>query len=199
VIIPIVEGQSEVASVPLLFRRILFRAEIYDVEIAPPFRVKRNLVVRQAEVERAVRQAMRSRHGGRAIALLLDSDDDCPVNVASELLQRARTETTYPVAVIMAKREFEAWFLGAKESLRGTRGIRDDAVAPNAPEEIRGAKERLSQNMSDARTYVEVDDQPALVERFDIDAALATCRSFRKCVEEVERLGRLLSRPPKPD
>ncbi|MGH7342125.1 MAG: DUF4276 family protein, partial [Candidatus Rokuibacteriota bacterium] len=79
--------------------------------------------------------------------VVLDSDDDDTAVLRSELLERCRQATPLPVSVVLARRELEAWFLGAKESLRGICGIRHDAVAPDDPESIRGAKERLTQNM----------------------------------------------------
>ena len=91
------------------------------------------------------------------------------------------------MALVLANRELEAWFLGAKESLRGIRGIRRDAVTPANPEAIRGAKERLSVNMQ-GRRYIATDDQPALAHAFDLGAAEAKCPSFAKLVRDVTRL-----------
>lgn len=189
-IVPIVEGQSEVASVPLLLRRLLQAGSTYELEIAKPFRVKRNRVVRPGEIENAVTQACRSRAHAAAVLLLLDADDDCPAELGARLAERCRQATPLPTLVVVANRELEGWFLGAKESLRGVRGIRSDAVAPVSPESIRGAKERLSKNMDGGRRYLEVDDQPALVERLDLELAQARCPSFARF---VDRFGDLVS------
>lgn len=186
-IIPIVEGQGEVDAVPVLLRRILAEVEIYDLEIARPFRVKRNRVVREGELERAIHQALRDRATASSLILILDADDDCPRELGPQLLARCRAATEVPVAVVLASREFEAWYLGAKESLRGTRGIRADAIAPSAPEEIRDAKGRLSANMENRR-YLEVDDQAALASRVDLSLARERCPSFDKLVRDVQRL-----------
>ena len=43
--------------------------------------------------------------------------------------------------VFLAKKEFEAWFLAAAESLRGQQGLPLDLTSPHYPENIRGAKE----------------------------------------------------------
>ena len=88
---------------------------------------------------------------------------------------------------MLAKHEFEAWFLAAAESLRGQRGLVDDIHAPNDPEAIRGAKEWLSQRMEDHRTYRETQDQPALAARFDIEQA-RQADSFDKCYRDIARL-----------
>jgi len=186
-IVPIVEGQSEQESVPVLLRRIRAQFHAYEVGIARPFRVKPNLVVRQGELERAIKQALRSRENAAGIVVVLDADDDCPAKLGTELLARCRESTALPVAVVLANREFEAWFLGAKESLRGVRGIRQDATAPRDPEAIRGAKERLSGNML-GRRYLGVDDQPALAAALDLDLAARRCPSFAKLLRDVKGL-----------
>src|SRR6266545_5835080 len=72
-------------------------------------------------------------------------------------------------AVVIANREKEAWYLAAIESLRGSRGIPEDALTPADPEAIRGAKGWLARAMG--RSYSEVTDQPALSARFDLDLA----------------------------
>ena len=48
------------------------------------------------------------------------------------------------ISVVLAKPEFEAWFLAAAESLRGERGLPVQMVAPDDPEGIVHAKEWLS-------------------------------------------------------
>ena len=183
-IVPIVEGFSEVESVPVLLRRLLDQQNAHHISIARPFRVKRYGVVRPNELERAIKQALRDRSEARGIVVLLDADDDCPAKLGPALLARARVATALPTAVVLAQKEFECWFLGAKESLRGVSGIRDDAMAPHNPEEIRGAKERLTQNMVAGRRYLEVDDQPVLASRMDIEEARGRCQSFAKLLTE---------------
>jgi hypothetical protein len=76
-IVPIVEGHSEVKSVPVLMRRILNRHGIYDVEIAKPIRVKRHQVVKEGELEKAIGLACLRPNCG-AIVIILDADHDCP-------------------------------------------------------------------------------------------------------------------------
>ena len=129
---PIVEGQSEERSVGVLLRRMLGELDVYDVSVARPFRVKRNRVVRPEELERAIKQAVRSRSGASAVLVMLDADEDCPATLAPELLQRGAQATTVPVRVVLPKVETEAWILAAIESVRGKRGIREDAEPPRS-------------------------------------------------------------------
>jgi hypothetical protein len=191
-IVPIVEGQSEERSVAGLVRRLLTERSLHGVVVARPFRVKRSKIVRPGELERAILQASRARSGAAAIIVLLDADDDCPAQLGGELLARATANSHLPVAVVLASREFEAWFLASKESLRGVRGIRADATAPREPEAIRDAKGRVSENMEDGRGYIPVDDQPALVAKMDFEAAIRGSRSFARFVREIDRLARPL-------
>ncbi len=186
-ILPIVEGQSEVQAIPVLLRRLLERLGRSDVSVARPFRVKRTRIVRPDEIERALEQGISSRSGIIAVLVILDADDDDPEQIEALLGARFRTATTLPSVVVAATRELEAWFLGSKDTLRGVCGIRQNASAPDRPEEIRGAKERLSRNM-EGRRYLPVTDQPKLAARMDLERALQRCASFRRLAAALERL-----------
>jgi len=189
VIVPIVEGQSEVMAVPVLLRRLLSERQRYDVMVARPVRVHRSSVVKEGEIERAVVLARRNREGCDAVMVLLDADDDCPAELGPELLKwLKKAHGDLSAAVVLAKREFEGWFLSSLESLRGVRGIASDASSPPNPEEIRGAKERLSTYMVRRRNYLETTDQPALAAQFDLNLARQRCPSFEKFMRDFERL-----------
>jgi hypothetical protein len=181
-ILPIVEGESEVEGVPVLLRRLLARLGQEEVIVTRPFQVHRTRVVRPRELERAIIQGLRSRPNVTCVLVILDADDDEPQALEAALLARCKAVTALPSAVVLATRELESWFLGSKDSLRGVRGIKPDANAPNRPETIRGAKERLTRNMI-GRRYLEVDDQPALAARMDLGLALERCASFRKLAD----------------
>jgi hypothetical protein len=184
----IVEGHAEVESFPVLLRRIFAQLGVSDIQVTRPFRVKRNRVVKAGELERVINQTIRDRVGVGGIMLLIDSDDDCPTDLAPELLVRAKKATEMPVSVVLAVREIECWFLGSKESLRGVNGVTETAAAPPNPENIRGAKEHLTQNMTRGRRYLSVDDQVSFAERSDLNLARERCPSFDKCFRDVERL-----------
>ena len=185
----IVEGESEVETVPLLIRRIA--ANLYPelpIVVPPPIRRPRNKVVKENELEKAVEFVARQIGGQGAIFIIFDSDDDCPAELGPSLLHRAsQARSDLPIAVVLAKHEFEAWFLAAAESLRGRRGLKNDLNSPDNPEAIRGAKEWLSQRMEDSRTYRETQDQPALAALFDLEQA-RQADSFDKCYRDIIRL-----------
>lgn len=186
-LLPIVEGQSEVESVPLLLRRV-----DATIRVVRPFRIKRHRVVRPNELERSISLGILDRDGVGAILVLIDADDDNPRVLEERLLQRARACTRFPVAAIAANRELEAWFLGAKESLRGLRNIRADAVSPVNPEGIRDAKRKLSDNMTPPNHYLPTDDQPAFADRFDYRVASAKCPSLARFLVAVAGLSTAL-------
>lgn len=185
----IVEGHGEVQAVPVLIRRV---AEYHYPELATviptPIRISRNKVFKVGELERVVGLAVRSIGRPGAIFIILDSDDDCPAELGPSLLHRvSQVFRNVPIAVVLAKHEFESWFLAAAKSLRGQRGLRSDIDPPSDPEAIRGSKEWLSRQMEDNRTYRETRDQPALAALFDIEQARQT-DSFNKCYRDIVRL-----------
>lgn len=73
------------------------------------------------------------------------------------------------------------------ESLKGRQGIRDDAVAPDSPEEIQDAKGYLTGQMVAGRRYSKTVDQPRFTAVFDLGQA-EVCRSFVKLRAEVDKL-----------
>jgi hypothetical protein len=185
----IVEGHGECEAAPVLVRRIAARLDpALLIRIPPPLRVPKSRLLKPGELERTVELAARKVGRAGAILILLDSDEDCPAEWGPMILQRAvAARGDLPVGVVLAKREFEAWFLAAAESLQGTRGLRGDLESPCDPEGIRGAKEWLSERMEGNRHYVETLDQPALAARFSIEEARRSA-SFDKCYREVVHL-----------
>jgi hypothetical protein len=185
----VVEGHGDREAVPIVIRRI---AEKLDpalvVHIAPPIRTPKSKLLKPGELERAVELAARKVGSHGAVLVVLDSDDDCPAQVGPELLKRIiQVRSNIVLAVVLAKREFETWFLAAAESLRGQRGLSKDLYSPSDPEAVRGAKEWLSQRMESGRTYSDTLDQPALAACFDFDLA-RRADSFDKCYRDIVRL-----------
>ncbi len=150
--------------------------------------VPKSKLLRPDELERAVELAARRIGSHGAIFIVLDSDTDCPAQLGPQLLQRAiQVRSDLPLAVVLAKHEFEAWFLAAAESLRGQRGLTKDLQPPADPEAIRDTKEWLSHRMESGRAYSETLDQPALAASFDLDIA-RQADSFDKCYRDIVRL-----------
>ena len=136
----IVEGHSEVASLPILFRRLTAEwCPTASVDFPTPIRVKRERFLRnQTEFNRYVELAVLKAGPGGRVLILLDADDDCTAALGPKVLAQATAvRCGVPFSVVLAKREFEAWFIAAAESL----GLPPGQPKPPDPESIRGAKE----------------------------------------------------------
>lgn len=113
--------------------------------------------------------------------MLFDADSDCPAQLGPTVHGWAvDVAGAVPCGVVLAHREYEAWFLAAIESLRGHRGVRLDAEPHPNPENPRGAKEQLELRLRTGASYLETADQPALSAKFSLSDAYRRSRSFRK-------------------
>jgi hypothetical protein len=177
---PIVEGAGETEALPALLRRLQEVSGAYTLTFKRPLRRKRSELVDEEPLRNAIGLALRQ--GCEGILILFDSDKDCPKEIAPRVQAWARAEAPHiPCEVVLAHCEYEAWFLGSLESLRGHRRIRTDAVSLADPESIRGAKERL-RALATSGTYNPTRDQAPLTALFDLAAAHRNCRSFRRMV-----------------
>lgn len=186
----VVEGHGEVASIPVLLRRLAIIGSIYDLQVLTPIRYGRDAIVHGPALGQAVGLA-RSRNADWLL-VLFDADDDCPVEVASTVADRlAEVAPDIEGCVVVAQREYEAWFLGAIESLRGRRDIAIDAASDPNPEGWRGAKEEVTRRMAGSRAYASRADQPALTAIFAMEDAYRTCRSFRRMISAFGQMAGL--------
>jgi hypothetical protein len=181
---PIVEGHGEVEAVPELIRRI---ATDFDPNLAPivghPIRSSRSSIVRPEALERIIDLAARQ---ADAVVIVLDADDDCPADLGRELSNRARSSRPdVPISIVLAKREFEAWFLAAAQSLQAG-GLLATSVRVAHPEGVRDAKGRLLLPGSRWQ-YRETIDQVRLTARMDLNEA-RQAPSFDRCYREIVRL-----------
>ena len=189
----IVEGHGEVQAVPLLLRRLAHEhLQNYDLHVFPAHRVPRGRILRGDHLERAAELGRRRivESGGRGgVLLLLDADNDCPATLGPQLLARlSNVISDLPLSVVLAKREYEAWFLAAAHSLRRLSNVREDAEPPPEPEEIRGAKEYLTRALLvPGAVYSETVDQVSLSAVMDLVEALR-CRSFKKLCCDLRKL-----------
>jgi hypothetical protein len=192
----VVEGDGEIGSVPVLIRRVAQRLDPgLVVHLPRPVKVRRNrLTERFFDLQRGIERAIGSIRLPGAVFILLDSDEDCPAQLGPDLLRRsAAVRGDVPMAVVLAKHEYEAWFLAASESLRGKCGLPDDLQPPSDPEAVRDAKGWLRAQMLKGRRYSETVDQPKLTANLDFDRARARSDSFDKCHREIERLIQFLT------
>lgn len=189
-IVAIVEGHGEVAAVPILIRRIAAVASPgVHVDVPPPIRIKRQRFLQANELERTVELAARQSGPAGRILILLDADRECPKDLAPKVLARAQqARGDRAIRVVLAKPEYEVWFLAAASSIAGHRGIGPATTAPANPESIGNAKGWLSRRMHAGRSYRETLDQPALTTVFDLGAARGASPSFDKMWRDVAAL-----------
>ena len=120
VIASIVEGDGEVAALPILLRRVgAWQSPEKDFDVLPPIRVRRDRFLnREDEFRRMLLLAAAKCGESGWILVLLDADDDCPSELGAQVLERARGIVPHRrVSVVLAKREYEAWFLASAAHL----------------------------------------------------------------------------------
>ena len=186
---PIVEGHGEVDALPVLLRRIAAARGESELTVMRPIRIHRSRLAHVGELERATELAARLAGPEGRILIVVDANGDCPAMLGPEWQRRASlVRPNLHVGVVLAKSEFESWFLASFPSLRGYRGVSTSAEVPDDPEAIRGAKEHLRRYMEAGHHYSETIDQVALAARMDLDLATRNSRSFRKLLREFARL-----------
>ncbi|RZS53400.1 uncharacterized protein DUF4276 [Sphaerotilus mobilis] len=159
------------------------------VTINRPIRVPRmTLLNRQHEFERHLQLAANKCGEQGWILILLDADDDRPVALAATLRERSQRVVPHrPVAVVLANREFEAWFMAAAESLNGCHGLKLEPGDQNVHAETpRDAKGWLGRRLGNSR-YHATSDQPKFAAKFDMAQARQRSRSFRKLCDDWMR------------
>ena len=188
---PIVEGHGEVEAVRILLERIwyeLFAGEFIDV--LKPIRQPRPKLAKEDGLRKAVALATgKLRQTGSAdpmlVLVLLDADKDCPAELAPQLLTWARaTDSTMDSICVIAKVEYETWFVAAAESLKAflTLGPGDPPSDPESGGSAKGwIKKRFRQP-----TYSETRHQPRMTSAMDLTLCRGHSPSFDKLCRDLE-------------
>jgi hypothetical protein len=92
------------------------------------------------------------------------------------------------LSVVLANREFEAWFLAAAPSLAGQFGFPAEFPRPRNPEIPRDCKGLLTRARPNGQPYRETIDQAPLASACDLKMAREHSDSFDKFYREVSRL-----------
>lgn len=200
----IVEGHGETEALALLARRWFWERAAYDIEVDRPIRAGGKGALtspydskHEFGVEYYVEIAARRRHD--ALLILLDADDDCPMNLGRDLLVRAaaRLPKGWPIGVVAANRMYETWFLAALAS----GAFRQELVqrwnrAPAAEipdfgevEMVVDCKGRVSTHVLGGIPYEPTIHQVELSSILPFDEATTSrSRSFRKLLKELDQL-----------
>lgn len=188
---PIVEGHGEVDSIGILLRHLVpFLDPQFNCEVLNPMRCPRSsLLAESADLGRALRHAenkLKARENRRRLLLLLlDADDDLPCQLVPKLKTRISTlglETT--CSVVLARREFETWFIASAESLTDHLAF-DPAHLTADPESSRLGKAWIRERFRGAK-YSEPLDQPRLTARLDFTLCRSRAPSFDKLCRDIE-------------
>jgi len=191
-VVSIVEGDGEVMALPVLLRRLgQWRSPDMSIEVLYPIRVRKDRFLNKPEEfsRQLVLAAAKCENDGW-ILILLDADDDCPAGKGAEIQQRAAAQVPHRrVAVVLANREYEAWFIAAANSLNGLRGFQAlPGDVDGDPERPRNAKGWMRERMA-GRVYGETTDQAAFSAAMDLEMAFQRSRSFRKlCTEWTKNM-----------
>lgn len=182
----LVSGHGEVEAFPVLVRRLLHeRIGRFDVSVGHPCRKPEKTLLKVGDdtLERTVAR-LAADHD--AVLVLIDDEDGCPAKDGPDLLLRASAACSHkPVAVVLAYREYETWFLRDAPALLGV-------AAPGNPEAMRDAKGWLRRN--GLPTYNPVADCAGLTGRLNLDVA-GLSDSFRILGDRIFAIVAALPRP----
>ncbi|MGO9120747.1 MAG: DUF4276 family protein [Desulfomonilaceae bacterium] len=203
-IVPIVEGYGEERAVPCLIRRWLRHRRLHEFFDVPDLAINAkgcgNLRAdydraRHLGIEHYIRAALRG--GPDAILVILDADDECmkrePGNgLGPALLARARQIARHiPLAVVVANREYEAWFLASITSIRAAGLLPEETRLPGdlVPERPRDCKGLIA-NLMGCR-YEETVHQLELTAGLTFSPRMKyRSPSYGKLLKDLERLTR---------
>lgn len=181
-LVSIVEGHGEVAALPVLLRRLAqWLTPNVVIHVPAPIRVRKDRFLNNEDEFRRVLQLAANKCGDEGwILVLLDADDDCPMELAASIRKRAAGVIPHArLSSVIANREYEAWFIAAAASLAEHRRLSLKDIAVPHPETPRNAKGWVEENLMGG-IYGETTDQPKLSAAMDLDQVLASSRSFRK-------------------
>lgn len=161
---------------------------ITDRLIPPPHRVNRGNLTRPGGIERAVTAQAHRVSGRGGILVLIDADDDCPATFGPHLLHRARAaRPDRKIAVVLANKELEAWYLAAVDSLVSAGVLTPGTRPPAQAEGVRDAKGWLSERMEPGG-YRPTIDQERFAARLDLTMARRNAASFDKLCRDIAYL-----------
>ncbi len=195
-LLPLVEGDR--TAVPALVQRLLRAGGHHDWYVDTR-RLKEvgGLVAFRKRLDNFLCYLRVEAPGAVLVLLDLDLEDHCPKVEAPALAKDIRdARLPFPVAVVFAHREYEAWFLAGIESIAAhVETLTDGLCYEDELEERRGVKEWLTAQMPSGRRYKETTDQKRFTGLLDLDLARARSRSFRRLCHAVDELVQHAGRP----
>jgi len=185
----IVEGDGEVAAVPILLRRLWLALGGEYIEILrPPIRRKRSEFERHEQLEKAVGLAVNKlkyaplSEDPALVLILFDRDPSAaPACVLGpQALNWSKTKFAHiDIACVVANLEYETWFAACPESLSKYITLKPNEPVPVDPEAQRCGKKWVGQRFKGVK-YSATQDQPAMTEAMDLEVARQRSPSFDK-------------------
>lgn len=206
-VVAIVEGHGEATAVPELIERWLKHRQFNNFQVQKPAVCTRGCGALKAAhdinqglgVEYFVKNALRM--GPSAIVIVLDADDECILRercdsekLGPELLRRASAVSDgVPVAVAIANRTFESWFMASLRRICNANIFPRTALLPadKGIDELPGHKGRIGNWLRIMRGsgYEERTDMKLLAAQVGFSqAARRRSPSFGKLIRELERV-----------
>lgn len=200
-LVPIVEGQTEERCIEKLLQRIwsqLLNAPS-RLQVLRPSRAKRDALLNPDhscladKIEEArVKLVDRLRRDSSAhglLLLLLDSEKNCPAQIAPRLLERSRAIVSdIAITCVLAKRMLENWIVAGASSLSGVNDL-PALLPPRDQFEDRSGANWLDTQLrgkNSSRKYKTADAE-AFVAAMDLLECRANAPSFDKLCRELER------------
>lgn len=191
----IVEGYGEVKAVPTLLKRLhkwKTPNSAYPI-IEEPIRIKRDRFInKREEFDKYLKLAALKCGGDGWILIMLDADDDCPKELGIKILNNVVECIPHcSASVVLANREYEAWFIASAKSLNGQHGFmlnsdeieNIEVIEAEGPRDAKGWVKRHMETNS----YSETIDQLEFTKIMDLQEAFDKSRSFRKLCSEWEK------------
>jgi Domain of unknown function (DUF4276) len=179
----VVEGDGEVAALPILVRRHLHEnREIYDIDVAKPKNSKgRGNLDAPGGVERYTRHAALP-DDVCGVLVLCDADSDPVCEFGPSMQKRAEGAVpTKPVLATLAVGEFENWIVASSETLN------IDGPTEDIDYEKLDA-EHIIRRWRFPKSYVKPLHQPGYADSLDFDRVAARCPSFfrlLRCIDDL--------------
>lgn len=188
-ILPVVEGDGDLAAVPELIRRIAHQLGRFDVTVCRPHK-RGGLPTVLSRFDSFFETALLERC---PILWVLDYDCDACHDQAGHVEQlRARGEALsngVAFEFVFLVQEFETLFLADHETTRKAfPDIRDTVTFPADPERVRDAKGWLSAARPKGYAYKPTQHQKRLSAQVDLVRLRARSPSYARFEEAVERL-----------
>ena len=129
-LISLVEGEDDKDAIPTLLTKILHDLQQWNWYVGEII-IVRSLGKLHKNLATYLTHAA-NKNNCAAVLIVLDSDDDCPVDMAYKLAEKIQSlGFPQPIAIVFAHREYEAWFLASLPTIAGHHDLPKDIIPPH--------------------------------------------------------------------